>query len=429
MLTFIRKIGIFTCILAASAFFIAGCAAFFSVRGISLLFSGSMLSVAIMATSLEIGKLVTASFLYRKWHECSMLMKVYLSSAAILLIGITSLGIFGYLSDAFDKSITKVQMYEANISQLQKENGTLEEEIKKIESSATVVDSKATESVEQFQKIYDDYVADQRAREARIRDRLKELDDAVAALEASPGGIFSSKKKKLAALKEEQALERGEIGKILTEIDDKIAAEYQLFIAKVDGLRQVTQEVDTVPQITEIYEKIKTNEVSILEVRGDIRDTDIGSFKFIARSFDQDLEDIVKWFIVVICIVFDPLAVMLVVGVNMVILNKLDLFPPIESDDPEVKKKLKSPEKGPEYPLSPIPISPKVVEKVIEVEVEKIIYEPVERIVEVEKIVEKVVEKPVVVEKIVEKPVVVEKIVEKERVTGLLDYWKKRRSK
>ena len=135
MLTFIRKVGRFTCILAASAFFIAGCAAFFSVRGISLLFSGSMFSVAIMATSLEIGKLVTASFLYRKWHECGMLMKVYLSTAAILLIGITSLGIYGYLSDAFDKSMTKVQMYEANISQLQKENGTLEDQIKKIESS------------------------------------------------------------------------------------------------------------------------------------------------------------------------------------------------------------------------------------------------------------------------------------------------------
>ena len=360
-----------------------------------------------------------------------MLMKVYLSSAAILLIGITSLGIFGYLSDAFDKSITKVQMYEANISQLQKENGTLEEEIKKIESSATVVDSKATESVEQFQKIYDDYVVDQRAREARIRGRLKELDDAVAALEASPGGIFSSKKKKLAALKEEQALEREEIGKIITEIDDKIAGEYELFIAKVDSLRQVTQEVDTVPQITEIYAKIKTNEVSILEVRGDIRDTDIGSFKFIARSFDQDLEDIVKWFIVVICIVFDPLAVMLVVGVNMVILNKLDLFPPIESDDSLTKKKIKSSKEETEYPLSPIPIPPKTVERIVEVEVEKIIYEPVERIVEVEKIVEKpvVVEKVVEVEKIVEKPVVVEKIVEKERVTGILDYWKKRKNK
>ena len=120
MLETIKKVGIFTCVLAASAFFIAGCAAYFSVRGISLLFSGSMISVAIMATSLEVGKLVTASFLYRKWHECRVLMKVYLSAAAILLIGITSLGIYGYLSDAFDKSITKVQMYEANISQLQK---------------------------------------------------------------------------------------------------------------------------------------------------------------------------------------------------------------------------------------------------------------------------------------------------------------------
>ncbi|MEK9698210.1 MAG: hypothetical protein VW270_20750, partial [Candidatus Poseidoniales archaeon] len=83
---------LFIAFLGFSALFIAGCAAFFSVRGISLLFAGSMIPVAIMATSLEIGKLMTASFLYRQWKRCKFLMKFYLSLATVLLIGITSLG-------------------------------------------------------------------------------------------------------------------------------------------------------------------------------------------------------------------------------------------------------------------------------------------------------------------------------------------------
>ena len=61
--------------LAMTATFIAGCAAFFSVRGISLLFAGSMIPVAIMASSLEVGKLMAASFLYRQWKRLKLLMK------------------------------------------------------------------------------------------------------------------------------------------------------------------------------------------------------------------------------------------------------------------------------------------------------------------------------------------------------------------
>jgi len=93
---------LFISLLAFSAMFIAGCAAYFSVRGISLLFAGSMIPVAIMASSLEVGKLMTASFLYRRWKKLKIIMKTYLSIATLILIGITSLGIYGYLSDAFD---------------------------------------------------------------------------------------------------------------------------------------------------------------------------------------------------------------------------------------------------------------------------------------------------------------------------------------
>ena len=80
--------------LGLSALFIAGCAAFFSVFGIAKLFSGAFLSVVIMASSLEIGKLVTASFLYRYWDKINLLQKVYMAAATIMLIFIIFLVVF-----------------------------------------------------------------------------------------------------------------------------------------------------------------------------------------------------------------------------------------------------------------------------------------------------------------------------------------------
>ena len=64
----------FHLLLAFTALFVAGNAAFFSVFGISMLFSGAFLSVVLMASSLEIAKLVTASFLYRYWKKINLLM-------------------------------------------------------------------------------------------------------------------------------------------------------------------------------------------------------------------------------------------------------------------------------------------------------------------------------------------------------------------
>lgn len=314
---------LFIFMLACSAFFIAACAAFFSVRGISLLFAGSMIPVAVMASSLEIGKLMAASFLYRQWKQCRMLMKIYLSVAVVFLIAITSLGVYGYLSDAFDKTMSKVKLYETNITQVERQIETYNKEIVKIESAADTVDIKANESIERYQKIYDDYVAGQRARQDGLRNRIKILDDSVAAIEAEKGGFFSDKTGRLKKLKEEQIPERASIDASLSEIDGNIDAEYKKFLAKVEKLREATEQVpDNVQDVNSIYVKIREKEGEILELRENIRNTDIGSFKFIARSFDMELEQVVKWFIFVICVVFDPLAVVLVVGLNMMIADR-----------------------------------------------------------------------------------------------------------
>ena len=119
-----------------SALLIAGSAAAFSVYGLAKLFSGAFLSVVVMAGSLELGKLVTASFLYRYWNVINWFQKVYMTIATIVLVFITSAGIFGYLSNAyqgatleFEKQSTELLTIEERIEQLDEDKDFLKEEL------------------------------------------------------------------------------------------------------------------------------------------------------------------------------------------------------------------------------------------------------------------------------------------------------------
>ena len=119
-----------------SALLIAGSAAAFSVYGLAKLFSGAFISVVIMASALELGKLVTASFLYRYWNMINWFQKVYMTIATIVLVFITSAGIFGYLSNAyqgatleFEKQSTELLTIEERIEQLEEDKFFLKEEL------------------------------------------------------------------------------------------------------------------------------------------------------------------------------------------------------------------------------------------------------------------------------------------------------------
>jgi len=119
-----------------SALSIAGSAAFFSVFGLSKLFAGAQFAVIIMAGSLEFGKLVAASFLYRYWDTINKLHKTYMTIATIILVLITSAGIFGFLSNAyqgatvgFEKESTALIYKEDRLEQLQDDKKYLKEEL------------------------------------------------------------------------------------------------------------------------------------------------------------------------------------------------------------------------------------------------------------------------------------------------------------
>ena len=122
--------------LGISALLIAVSAAFFSVFGLSKLFAGAALSVIIMAGSLELGKLVTAAFIYRYWKQINWLQKSYMTLAVVVLIAITSAGIFGYLSNAyqgatiaFEKQSTTLFYKEDRLEQLEEDKVYLKEEL------------------------------------------------------------------------------------------------------------------------------------------------------------------------------------------------------------------------------------------------------------------------------------------------------------
>ena len=119
-----------------SALLVAGSAAFFSVFGLSSLFAGARLSVIIMAGSLEFGKLVAASFLYRFWNDVNKLLRTYMTIGVVILVLITSAGIFGYLSNAyqgatlgFEKQSTELIALEDRLEQLEEDKFFLKEEL------------------------------------------------------------------------------------------------------------------------------------------------------------------------------------------------------------------------------------------------------------------------------------------------------------
>ena len=222
-----------------AALLIAGSAGFFSVFGLSKLFAGAALSVIIMAGSLEFGKLVTAAFLYRYWDKINLFQKTYLMTAVITLVLITSAGIFGYLSNAyqgatvtFEKQSNQLIAYEDRLEQLQEDKSFLKEELEV-----------------QVNDLPDNYITAKRKLREEYNPRIQQVND----------------------------------------------------------------------EILDVKGKIGDLKVGLVETG-----VDVGPAIYLARTFDTDVDSVVKFFIFILIFVFDPLAVMLVVAFNQALILRED---------------------------------------------------------------------------------------------------------
>jgi hypothetical protein len=248
----------FKLILALSAILVAGCAAYFSVQGLATLYAGSFIAVCVMAGSLEFGKLVAASYLHRYWKKTSFLLKTYLTVSVITLMAITSLGIFGFLTSAFQKSHVEIE-----IINVQKESLNIEKE--------------------SFQKEINN-----------LTTRISTLND-------------------IRLIQEKRVEEAGNY---------KVPRE-QAYTA----IDKANQEIkDLSQQINGLNDKIKNINNKNLELKSEeVKSSDIGTLKFVAELFNTNIETVVKWFTIIIVLVFDPLAVSLVLAYTNTIQRKENL--------------------------------------------------------------------------------------------------------
>lgn len=123
------KKGLFPFLIGLSALSVSGSAAYYSVSGLSKLFAGASLEVMIMAGSLEFAKLVTASLLYQYWEELSKSLRTYLSVATVVLVLITSMGIYGFLSSAYQDTYRQLTVKENQTKFLEQKKNFYEADV------------------------------------------------------------------------------------------------------------------------------------------------------------------------------------------------------------------------------------------------------------------------------------------------------------
>ena len=270
----------FKYILGLSALLLASCAAFFSVKGIALLFAASFWSVAVMAGGLELAKLISASYLYRYWKDINKILKNYMLCATILLMIITSLGIFGFLSDAFQRNFSQ---YSLNLNKIQSLKSQQNFYISQIDFNR----NKLKDLIE-LQKTY----------QVSLDNAVKQD---VTITKTTGGGLFSSAKtEKITDIK-------------LVESKNKIVEGSQ------NNINNLFSQISTVTSDLQNLEKQNSDtSQEIIKLESDNTKGEIGTFKFVAEAFGVNIETAVRIFIILIVIVFDPLAVCLVIAYNSI---------------------------------------------------------------------------------------------------------------
>jgi hypothetical protein len=232
-----------------SAIIIAGCAAYFSVTGLGVLFAGASISVMVMASSLELAKLVAATYLKQEWDNIKGFNKWYLTISVGLLMLITSAGIFGYLSNAFQAQSLQLQQVDREIAVHQT----------KIDQNTAQITQLSTQ------------ITEFNTNQGKILD----------------GGKVNSR--------------------LIRSIDNRDKQ-----ISKINDKISVLQTENA--QETEKINQIKISNLGL--------EKEVGGFRFVAEAFGMELKNVVKFFIFLIVIVFDPLAVALIIAFNGLIEDK-----------------------------------------------------------------------------------------------------------
>lgn len=183
-----------------TAISIAAVAAYFSIIGLASIFSGAFISVVVMASILEVGKLVAATWLHLEWRSTGWFTRIYLTFAVIVLMFITSMGIFGYLSKAhMEQSINDGGINELQIQNIERR---IENERRTISDAETVLSQldASVQTLIDFDRIRgDDGAINVRENQKEERQTLNEtIDESYQTIEIWQSDLFELKRDRLA---------------------------------------------------------------------------------------------------------------------------------------------------------------------------------------------------------------------------------------
>tara|TARA_B110000240_G_scaffold99429_1_gene112621 strand:+ start:432 stop:2069 length:1638 start_codon:yes stop_codon:yes gene_type:complete len=378
-----RYFGIWTIFVALT---ISVVAAYYSIIGLVAIFAASMIPVIIMGSVLEVGKITTAVWLHKYWDKATLLMKSYLTIAVLLLMFITSMGIFGFLSKAHieqtamaGEGVAQLERVEADIARNKAAITRADEKMIKLESSDETIDTNIQTKI----ATEENRIADKAERlQVAIAEQSASIDLAVApyiaqqqqaddALALMNGFVENNEVKKIqgligevqdgsygtktaAAVKvyrinllDERASAlfivnelredtRDEISRLRANFEKQVAASNTL-INRMTTELSVVERVDTEQDITALQLKIKISEELLdklyetkytIETESRKLEAEVGPVKYIAALIYGDdptqdtLEDAVRWIIMILVVVFDPLAVVLVIAGISILDNK-----------------------------------------------------------------------------------------------------------
>ena len=268
---------VFPYIVYAAAFALASSAAYYSVFGLSKLFSAQALAVVILAGTLEVSKLITASYLHQYWKRIGLLLKTYFVTAVFVLMFITSVGIYGFL----------VSSYQTTADQLT----VLDKQVDVIELRR-----------ERFQTQLDEYSAEKK----QLIKSISELSNGLS------NNVIQYRDQ--------------ETGEIITTTS---SATRRVLERQLDDSKQQRNTVNL--KIESLTDSVTSLDLQVLDIESnnDVA-AELGPLRYVAELTGKPMNQIVNWFILIFIFVFDPLAVTLLIAAQIAI-KKTDP-PKIDAD-------------------------------------------------------------------------------------------------
>ena len=273
----IRK-GIFPIIIAISALSVSASAAFYSVSGLSKLFAGAAFEVIIMAGSLEVAKLVIASLLYQYWDTINKALRTYLAIATFILVLITSMGIYGFLSAAYQDTYRQLTVKENQVAFLEQKTDFYGKDVTRYDTELERISNNIST------------LSNAKATSIQVRDTT-----------SSTGlrSTVSTAELRLSQKRIEVEEENRKAVQVKREVAADSLQKYQLEILDLENNAEVAGE--------------------------------LGPLQYLSGLTGISMDKIINYLLLVIIFVFDPLAISLVVAANFAFANA---FPKREEETP-----------------------------------------------------------------------------------------------